>query len=82
MTTIQLTLPDQLAQEAQQAGLLSSESLERLLRSELRAKSAAELLSVLEAMDRVPTNEDFSPEAMAEEVRAMRAEQRALQKAS
>jgi len=77
MTTVQITLPDKLAQEAQQAGLLSSESLEELLRRQLRTRAASELLSVLDKLDGVDTDEDFSPEAMAEEVRAMRAEKRA-----
>jgi Arc/MetJ family transcription regulator len=77
MTTIQITLPDKLAQEAQKAGLLSSESLEELLRRQLKARAASELLSALDKMDGVDTDEDFSPEAMAEEVRAMRAERRA-----
>ena len=36
MTTVQITLPDQLAQEAQQAGLLSPELLEKWLREQLR----------------------------------------------
>jgi hypothetical protein len=33
MTTVQITLSDQLAQEAQRAGLLSSDAIERLLRA-------------------------------------------------
>ncbi len=37
MTTVQITLPDQLAQDAERAGLLSSESLEELLRKQLKA---------------------------------------------
>ena len=32
MTTVQITLPDQLAQEAQSAGLLTSATIERMLR--------------------------------------------------
>ncbi|MBK8570192.1 MAG: hypothetical protein IPN81_09595 [Nitrosomonadales bacterium] len=35
---IQITLPDQLAQEAQRAGLLSQSALERLLREQLQAQ--------------------------------------------
>jgi hypothetical protein len=62
--------------------VLSSESLEELIRAKLRTRSASELLSVLDSLDRVPTTEDFSPEAMAEEVRAMRAERRARQSGS
>jgi hypothetical protein len=77
MTTIQITLPDQLAKEAEEAGLLSPESLERMLRQELGAPTLAQ---IFEAMDRVSEPDDeinFSPEAIAEEMRAMRAEKRA-----
>jgi hypothetical protein len=38
MTTVQITLPDQLAREAQAAGLLTPEELERLVRDALRAR--------------------------------------------
>lgn len=37
MTTVQITLPDQLAQEARRAGLLSQAALEKLLRDQLNA---------------------------------------------
>jgi hypothetical protein len=80
MTTIQLTLPDQLAQEAERAGLLSSPSLEKLLRDQLKARAFSELFAAMDRMAAVETDEDFSPEAMAEEVRAVRAERRARQK--
>ena len=36
MTTVQLDLSDQLAQEAQRAGLLSAKAIEKLLRAALR----------------------------------------------
>jgi len=81
MTTVQISLPDQLAQEAQRAGLLSPEAVEEMFRRQLRTKAAAELLSVLEKTNSAPAGEDFSPEAMAKEVRATRAERRAVQKA-
>jgi hypothetical protein len=77
MTTIHITLPDQLAKEAEEAGLLSPESLERMLRQKLQAPT---LKQIFEAMDRVsePGDEiNFLPEAIAEEIRAMRAEKRA-----
>jgi hypothetical protein len=79
MTTIQFTLPDQLAQEAERAGLLSSISLEKLLREQLKAQAADELFAAMDRMAAVDTDEDFSPEAMAEEIRAMRAERRIRQ---
>jgi hypothetical protein len=37
MTTIQITLPDELAQEAKHAGLLTPELLEKWLRDQLKA---------------------------------------------
>jgi hypothetical protein len=77
VTTIQITLPDQLAKEAEEAGLLSPESLERMLRQKLDAPS---LKQVFDAVDRGNANDDtpyMSPEAIAEEIRAMRAEKRA-----
>ena len=41
MTTIHITLPDELAKEAEEAGLLlSPESFEKLLREELHAKGS------------------------------------------
>jgi hypothetical protein len=77
MTTIQITLPDELAQEAKQAGLLTPELLERWLRDQLKAQRLDHLFS---AMDRM-ANEDapaiMSPEQVAEELAAMRAERRA-----
>ncbi len=51
MTTIQVTLPDQLAQEAERAGLLSSQSLEELLRRQLKAKAAGELIALMDKLD-------------------------------
>jgi hypothetical protein len=77
MTTIQLTLPDQLAQEAQRAGLLSPESLEEMLRKQLKAKAAGELIALLDKLDATNSEDYMSPEDVAEEIRAMRAEKRA-----
>jgi hypothetical protein len=77
MTTVQITLPDQLAQEAQRAGLLSPETLEKWLREQLRMQRAGALLQAAERMDRVNDAEILSPERVAEEIAAMRAERRA-----
>ena len=76
MTTVQITLPDQLAQDAQLAGLLSPIRLERWLRDELKAQRAN---SLFEAMDRMATVDEpvvMSPQEMAEEIANMRAERR------
>jgi hypothetical protein len=77
MTTVQITLPDQLAQEAERAGLLSSESLEELLRKQLKARAAGELIALLDKLDATNSEDYMSPEDVAEEIRAMRAEKRA-----
>jgi hypothetical protein len=63
MTTIQLELPDQQAQEAERAGLLSANALEEWLRKQLKEQAAAELIAMLDKLDAVDTDEDFSPEA-------------------
>jgi hypothetical protein len=77
MTTVQITLPDQLAQEAERAGLLSSESLEELLRKQLKMKAAGELIAMLDKLDAAGNEDYMSPEEVAEEIKAMRAEKRA-----
>jgi hypothetical protein len=59
MTTIQLTLPDQLAQEAERAGLLSPPALEKMLCDQLKAQAAAELFAAMDRMAAVETDEDF-----------------------
>lgn len=74
MTTVQITLPDQLAQEAERAGLLSSERLEEWLRVQLKTQRAARLTSVLDRLDEVPSDDYMSPEELALEIRAMRAQ--------
>ena len=43
MTTVQIDLPDQLAQEAKRAGLLSRESIEQLLREAVRRRALNDL---------------------------------------
>lgn len=77
MTTIQITLPDQLAQEAQRAGLLNPEIIERVLREQLRTKHVDELFAAMDRMAAIGAPAAMSPEEVAEEFRAMRAERRA-----
>lgn len=75
MTTIQIQLPDDLAQDARAAGLLVPDAIERLLRERLRQQAG----DALRAMwDRMPS-EDLTPEiaeTIDEEVQAMRAARR------
>jgi hypothetical protein len=76
MTTLQVTLPDTLAKQAQQAGLLTPEALERLLQEALRRRDAADrLLAIAERT----ANESIAPMTMEEinaEVKAYRDERR------
>ena len=77
MTTLELklNLPDELAQKAQAAGLLTPEAIESMLREQLK-KQAGEKLRDMWA--RVP-REELTPEIeqeIVEEVRAVRAERR------
>jgi len=79
MTTVHITLPDQLAQEAQRAGLLSPSRLERWLRDQLKARQVDELFAAMDRMAAVDAPAVMSPEDVAEEIAAMRAERRAKQ---
>lgn len=74
MTTVQITLPDQLAQEAQRAGLLSPAKLERWLRDQLEAQRVDELFAAMDRMAAVDEPAVMSPEEVAQEIAAMRAE--------
>ena len=77
MTTVQINLPDQLAREAKRAGLLSPELVEKWLREQLKAQRVDELFSAMDRMAAVDEPAAMSPEAVASEIAAMRAERRA-----
>jgi hypothetical protein len=75
MTTVQITLPDELAQKASQAGLLSPEAMEAMLREQLRRRAGDALHALWERMPK----EELTPEIeqeIVEEVRKVRAERR------
>lgn len=77
MTTVQITLPDQLARDAQAAGLLSAEAMEKLLREAMERRAAVDQLFA--AMDRAAAADlrEMSMEEIQAEVDAVRAERRA-----
>jgi hypothetical protein len=77
MTTVQITLPDQLAEDARRAGLLSPPVIERLLREQLKTQQGEELLAAMDRMVAVAEPVAMSAEEVADEIRAMRAERRA-----
>ena len=68
MTTLEvkLNLPDSLANEARQAGLLTPEELERLLREALRARRVERLTAVRETLAANPLPPMTSEEIQAE----------------
>ena len=75
MTTLTIELPDELAEEARNKGLLAPDAIEAMIRETLRRRAAKELL---EAADTLAAAE-FSPLTLAEiqeEVNAVRAERR------
>jgi len=76
MTTIKITLPDELAQEATQAGLLTPALLEKWLRDQLRARRLGQLSSAMERMANEDASAPMTPEQVAEELAAMRAARR------
>jgi hypothetical protein len=75
MTTVQITLPDALAEEAANAGLLTPERIERLLREQLRAERI-ERLQVARAKLAANPLAPMTPEEIAAEIEAYRNEQR------
>ena len=79
MTTVKITLPDQLAQEARRAGLLAPDQLERWLREELRARRVTGLFAAMDRMAAVNEPEVLSPEEIAADIAAMRDTARGLQ---
>jgi hypothetical protein len=76
MTTVQIDLPDELAQNAQQAGLLTSAALARLLADALCSRALVLLDSALAALDADPLP-PMSEEEIQAEIDAYRAERRA-----
>lgn len=81
MATLQISLPDLLAQEAQRAGLLTPEAIEQLLRDALdRRKGIDEFFATVDRLHAA----NLAPMTMAEiqaEVDAVRAERRAQRQA-
>lgn len=76
MTTLQIELPDNIAQAARAAGLLTPQALDRLLTQALRRREAAN--SLLSIADRVAAA-GIAPMSMQEinaEVKAARSERR------
>ena len=76
MTTVEITLPDQLAEEASRAGLLTQDAIERLMRDAIRRQALAGFKDAKAQMAAVEGSE-MTPEEIQMEIRAARAERRA-----
>ena len=76
MATIQLTLPDDLAKKATEAGLLSADAIQEMLREQLLRRASETLREI---RSRVPREEMTAEieEEIAEAVQAYRVERRA-----
>ena len=75
MTTIQIELPDDTAQAARKAGLLTSQAMEAMLREQLQRRAG----EALQTMWRRGPQEELTPEIeqeIVEEVRRVRTERR------
>ena len=76
MKNVQITLPDDLARDAAEIGLLSGDNLEQLFRDAVKASRKSNLRA---AMDRITDNSSgpaMSPEDVAVEIAKFRAERR------
>lgn len=76
MTTLTIELPDKLAKEAQDAGLLDREAIAAMLRENLRQRGVDDLFQAMDRMAAVDTPPVMSPDEVAEDIRKMRAERR------
>ena len=75
MTTVQITLPDALAQEATKAGLLAPEKIERILRERLSAERIERMKAARGTLAAEPLAQ-MTPEEISAEIDAYRTEQR------
>lgn len=74
MATIQISLPDELARNAQERGLLEPKAMEQLLRTEIRRLAFDYILGMAEKLaeaGEVP----MTPEEVQAEIRAAREDQ-------
>ena len=75
MTTVQIVLPDGLAQDAQAAGLLTPERMEKILREQLRLRAGEALQATWQRLPAEELTSEIEQE-IVDGVRAVRKEQR------
>lgn len=79
MTRITVSLPDEVAERAQNAGLLSDNAIRQLLEDALRREAGRKLLAVADRL-RAAGLPPMRDEEIVAEVKAVRAERRARSK--
>ncbi|MDI9334029.1 MAG: hypothetical protein QM533_06600 [Cytophagales bacterium] len=77
MTTLQVSLPDGLAQAAQAAGIFEPQAMTQLVQAELARREANRFFESIGKMHAV-RGASITPEVIASEIKAYRAERRAL----
>ena len=77
MTTLQVSLPDALAQQAQAAGLFEPRVMTELVQAELARREANRFFESIGKMHAV-RDASITPDVIADEIKAYRAERRAL----
>lgn len=75
MTRIQISLPDDLAETARDAGLLDPEAIQGMLRQQLRSRALADLQQVWRTMPRADLTPEIEQE-IVDEVKRCRDEAR------
>ena len=78
MTELMVRLPDELAQRAKNAGLLSDSAIQRLLEEAMRREAGRKLMQVAERIHAAGV-EPMRDDEIVAEVKAMRAERHARQ---
>lgn len=73
MKTIQITLPDDLAQQADSAGLLSPTAMENMLREQLKLRATQSFMTLWQRLpDNVTAELEREIDAQVQHVRARR----------
>ncbi|TFW22269.1 hypothetical protein [Duganella callida] len=76
MITLQISLPEDLARDAKEMGLLKPDTISEILRNEIRKQACNHLLSIADELA-ATGDKPMTAEEVQEEIRAVRREQHA-----
>lgn len=76
MKNVQITLPDDLARDVAEAGLLSGENLEQVFREAMKNLRKNNLRKAMDRMTETSSGPTMSPEDVAVEIAKFRVERR------